>query len=476
MDGKKSSITSGSEYMSANEIEMTSMKESSSDLQKSTLKPSESKHETINEDILDETINEAAKEESTTEDKDKEEKDDEVDEETPLFNKTEDIPISPSTELRNEEIETTFSVPDYYEPEGEPGEENELLESVRGSRQIEQLEIEESQSPRDLILERLMSVFKDYMVFVIVGALLVVFFLFAIMVLPKCFFSLYYDEYALSRSTFTGKVDDTLVYEPGWYIMSPFNEWIKFKKSIHSIKMNNLRVFTTDQLMVQINIAVYYFLDKEKIGKLYRMLGSDYEKTIFHVSKSELLNAAQEFSISDFRSHRTHVKNYLKTKLKRKLKDDYGIDMFEIYLEKISFDKLINNINLKNVMNQILNEKAEHEKATALVYKNTQVQVIKLKNLAREINSMAIQNGTYGIINPEKANFDKIIELQHIAGLKNNTDGLGFTDQKKKISFCWMNSLVYNDKIIFFDSESTNPNAESELTPYNNGLSLSIGI
>merc|ERR1712127_11342 len=144
------------------EIEMTSMKESSSDLQK-PIKSSESQPETIDE-ITDET--------------------DTAVESTPLFNKSEEIPISPSTELRNDEIETTFIVPDYDDQE-EPGEENELLETD----EIPVDRISTARQPEDIILENLRNAVRDYAAFVIVGALLVVFFLFSVIFLSKCFHS-----------------------------------------------------------------------------------------------------------------------------------------------------------------------------------------------------------------------------------------------------------------------------------------------
>lgn len=452
---KKSSVASSSVYMSANEnIELESIPASSSDLQKHI--KSESHSEKINE----------AKDEVETEI-------DAEDVATPLLSQpteTPQIPMSPSDLARMEEIENTFTIDEFtinYREE----------DNKEGVSLVGDVDRAESQQERTQIVEmllRILELSRDYIEFVLAGIFLFLFLIFMVGVLPKCFHSLYYDEYALSRSGLTGRVDDTQVYEPGWHFMSPWNEWIKFHKTAHAIRLNDLKVFTTDQLMVKVSFSLYYFLEKNSIGKLYRTLGEKYKTVIHKVCLSEIINTAQTFSIEDFRTNRYTVKNTLKARLSDRLRTDYGINLFDLYFDRINFDKVINDLNLKRVMNQILNEKAEFEKLTAVTYKETDVLVNILNNEALVIKQDATNNGSLGVMKIEQAKYDRIIESTHIEGLKNNFESLNIADLQHKMSFCWVNSLVYNQKIKYYPNNRVNETDIAGYSAFNAAMSLML--
>jgi len=454
---KKSSLTSGSVYMSANEIELGSMKESSSDLNKQPPK-SDSHTEKIDE-VNEETTNVAVV--SFVEEGDDRTEPNEQD--TLLQTPEAQIPISASQEIRSQEIETTFTV----QPDLDSSEEE--IETL-----LNHPNNEEQRSPAADVLLRMRELFADYAIFIVGAFFLLLFFIFLVGILPHCFHSLYYDEYALSKSSLTGKVDDKEVYGPGWHFMSPFNEWIKFRKTEHTVRIMNVEIYTTDQLMVRLSMAIYYFLDKKNIGKLYRTLGSSYVPTIYNVCKSEMINLAHEFSIVDFRTRRAYIKTYLKKGINKKLKEKYGINLFDVFLEQIQFDKTINNINLKNVMNDIYNEKAMADKDTAVAYQETKVIVKRLQNEARAVTSVAKLNSTYEVLKIEKAQYDRVIELTHCDGLSNNYKELGFDSQVNKISFCWMNQLVYNEKIRFHTPTAAHTKGNDSQALYSSLISLSL--
>ncbi len=215
--------------MSANEdIELESLQASSNHLQK-----------IAKNDPHAETINEIKEE---------------ADVETPLLQQTSDpsrIPISPSDLSRMEIIETTFTIDN----------ENDDKEAVSLIGDPENLQPEDSRSQLAEILLRIKELAQDYIEFVIGGVVLFLLMIIILVILPQCFHSLYFDEYALSRSSLTGRVDDTYVYEPGWHFVSPWNEWIKFYKTAHAVRLNDLNVYTTDQLLVKASFSIYYFLE-----------------------------------------------------------------------------------------------------------------------------------------------------------------------------------------------------------------------
>jgi len=239
--------------MSANEnIELESVPASSSDL-----------HRHIKSESHAETINET--------------RDEDEDVATPLLSQPSgpaQIPMSASDLDRMEEIETTFAIDTTYREI-----DNKEGVSLVGSGDVDNVESQERPQATEMLL-RLKELAQDYIEFVIGGVLLFLLMIVAVVVLPKYFHSLYYDEYALARSGLTGRVDDSYVYEPGWHFMSPWNEWInsyvyepgwhfmspwnewiKFYKTAHAVRLNDLKVYTTDQLMVKASFGIYYFLE-----------------------------------------------------------------------------------------------------------------------------------------------------------------------------------------------------------------------
>lgn len=455
---KKSSFTSNSVYMSANEMEMDDMSNPESS---KLLKNSDSKQETIDEEKVNEERREvitlrAGESEAPVVDQEREHDiDDEEDASAPLLDQT--SPVQAPNESATSSQETVKLVDEEVD--------------------VEQMEIEEPvMSPTfgpENLLERFREAYADYGIFIIGGTLLLMAFFFTIFVLPKCFYSLYYDEYALARSTLTGSVDDTEVYGPGWHIMAPWYEWIKFYKTVHTISLNKLDIYSTDQLKVQGSFLIYYFLDKNKLGQLYRNHGTNYQKVIHNVCKSEILNQAQTFAINDYRRKRPEIKEFIKEKVRDKLEKNYGLKLFNLYMNELVFDKSINEINLKNVLNSVLNEKAVYDKNTAIAEVETQRLVKEYNNLARIVYVGATLNGTYEIIKPANVEYDQVLQMALSESLVESFEGLSMGDDKIKMSFNWMSSLVYNPKIRFYQL-NTSDKASTNQGPYSSRNPISI--
>lgn len=178
---KKSSLTSNSLYMSANEMEMDDMSNPESKL----LKSSDSKQETIEEDVkeeLSEVITLRAGE-FGAEAPVVEHEEEDGNEEDALLNQT-----SPDVQVARGSQDTVIV---------EDEEEQPMLDTTEG---VEQMEIEEpTRAPNssEELFDRFREAYADYGIFIIGGALLLLAFLFTIVVLPKCFYSLYYDEVIL---------------------------------------------------------------------------------------------------------------------------------------------------------------------------------------------------------------------------------------------------------------------------------------
>ena len=208
---------------------------------------------------------------------------------------------------------------------------------------------------------------------------------------------------------------------------------------------------------------------------MYRKFGINYIPIVNSVCRSELINLGQEFSIQDFREKRLALKHHFQQKLAKRLADDYGIDLFELYMEQISFQTEINNLNLKRVLNNIYNEKALHEKNISIILKHTEFLVNELRNQALLLSKSAELKSKYEVLKVETTNYNARLEMAHIDGLSKNVQDLGFSSEpvnatKKIMSFCWTSSLVNNKNVRFFQPDNLNKQ-ESNLFLYN-----SIGI
>ena len=197
------------------------------------------------------------------------------------------------------------------------------------------------------------------------------------------------------------------------------------------------------------------FVSKNQIGKLYRNHGSEYHEVIYKVCKNEVLNQAQTFSLDDFRKNRPAIKESIKEKLAEKLRNVYGLGLFNFFINELVFDREINKIYLKNTLEAIYREKALYDKNTALAEMETERLVKEYKNLARVVSVGATLNGTYGVVKPSQTDYDRVMELALSESLTSNYQSLGMDNDQIKMSYCWMNSLVYNPKVKFYQP-STN--------------------
>ena len=137
------------------------------------------------------------------------------------------------------------------------------------------------------------------------------------------------------------------------------------------------------------------------------------------------------------------------------MRNVYGLELFNFFINELVFDREINKIYLKNTLEAIYREKALYDKNTALAEMETERLVKEYKNLARVVSVGATLNGTYGVVKPSQTDYDRVMELALSESLTSNYQSLGMDNDQIKMSYCWMNSLVYNPKVKFYQP-STN--------------------
>ena len=173
------------------------------------------------------------------------------------------------------------------------------------------------------------------------------------------------------------------------------------------------------------------------------------------------MNEGQKFSIEDFKTKRSKIKEYLKEKLAARLKKDYLMDLFDLYFSDLKFTPEIDKLNLLRMLNGIYNEKAIYERITNVTIAETKLQIESIKNEARLILSQAEANAYNETLKKEKINYEFRLEWAHSNMLNNSLDQLGFYQQDKQtvnkqfiskriLSFCYLSSLINHDKLVFY--------------------------
>ena len=66
---------------------------------------------------------------------------------------------------------------------------------------------------------------------------------------------------ALARNTLTGRLYSERTYKSGMYVMMPWNEFLLFQRTVHSIELQRLKILTSDKLEVILSLDVYYFIE-----------------------------------------------------------------------------------------------------------------------------------------------------------------------------------------------------------------------
>ena len=108
------------------------------------------------------------------------------------------------------------------------------------------------------------------------------------------------------------------------------------------------------------------------MGKFYRKFGvQDIQNIIKLVFRSELMNQGLTFSVEEYRTKRISIVKTLREKLKDRLKNDYFINVINVFMERLTFTQEINRLNLLVVLNGVYNEKAQNEQQSEFVNLNT---------------------------------------------------------------------------------------------------------
>jgi regulator of protease activity HflC (stomatin/prohibitin superfamily) len=191
-----------------------------------------------------------------------------------------------------------------------------------------------------------------------------------------------YNEYGLNQNWMNQQIENT-VYEKGLYHIGIFNHFIKFPKTVQTIEffdnlgnpgdiLGPLNSRTRDGLLIHIQLAFQYRLQKDTILNLYGTFALAYEDRFIGQARTTLRDVASYYNAIDFFTNRTIIGTdmqfILETDLNEMFADVIYFQMREIDLPD-EFEDALKQVQIAQQQYQI----ALYEQEAAIVRAQTEI-------------------------------------------------------------------------------------------------------
>jgi regulator of protease activity HflC (stomatin/prohibitin superfamily) len=204
-----------------------------------------------------------------------------------------------------------------------------------------------------------------------------------------------YNEYGLNQDTISQKIEGK-VYEKGLYHVGIFHRFIKFPRTVQKIEFFNilgspgdslgpLNSRTEDGLLIHIQLAFHYRLQKDDILNLYGTFGLDYEDRFVGQARTTLRDVVSFYSAIEFFNNRTVIAEtmeiYLNSDLQKMYVDIVFFQMREIDLPD-EFEEALKQVQIAQQQYQIAlyeQEAAVVRAQTAIIEAQAQANITVLK-------------------------------------------------------------------------------------------------
>ncbi len=191
-----------------------------------------------------------------------------------------------------------------------------------------------------------------------------------------------YNEFGLNQDTISQKIESK-VYEKGLYHVGIFHRFIKFPKTVQKIEFFNtlgspgdslgpLNSRTEDGLLIHIQLAFHYRLQKDDILNLYGKFGLDYEDRFVGQARTTLRDVVSFYSAIEFFTNRTIIAESMEIDLNNDLQDMY-VDIVFFQMREIDlpdeFEEALKQVQIAQQQYQI----ALYEQEAAIVRAETAI-------------------------------------------------------------------------------------------------------
>eukprot|EP00450_Noctiluca_scintillans_P004391 CAMPEP_0194487480 /NCGR_PEP_ID=MMETSP0253-20130528/7740_1 /TAXON_ID=2966 /ORGANISM="Noctiluca scintillans" /LENGTH=351 /DNA_ID=CAMNT_0039327703 /DNA_START=6 /DNA_END=1061 /DNA_ORIENTATION=+ len=189
----------------------------------------------------------------------------------------------------------------------------------------------------------------------------------------------------IKYNRFTKNAETSYIYEPGRYLLGPWNTFVVFPAGVQSIEFTDNRYLrklgtrfdalhtrTKDGLALHLQLALQYRLQKANLGHLYNEFNLQYEQVFSNTIRDELVRTASQYEATHLWTARHSFNLELQAKVNNALKSMYA-DCWALQLIEIELpENFENSIVLTQVQKQ-LEETRDYEQQASVVRAKTDV-------------------------------------------------------------------------------------------------------
>lgn len=311
-----------------------------------------------------------------------------------------------------------------------------------------------------------------------VGALLLV------ILLPRAFKGVEFDEFGFKRRKASGRVDTSTIYTGGRYYIGITFDFKKFPADAHFVELYDLEVFTSDRLEVAMDCTFQYFLRVEDLALLHDTFDLQYEDILRTNAIDAIKSSVTQFSTRDFGTIRDVIEETLYQAVRARLggmccpiwcdspggmcnitacipqencePGDLGlfasVRFFQLLFVDIPDDVISRNLLTLTQLED--GEREEYIQDAQLVQIQTEKMVQDIQNQASELSQNATAQSDL-IRARAVAQAQAVVEGAHSEGLALMFSRLNITSQEQKASLNYLRTLRDHQQVymsINFDS------------------------
>jgi len=144
-------------------------------------------------------------------------------------------------------------------------------------------------------------------------------------------------HYGIRYNHFSKATDTSTVYEPGRYLIGPFNRFLLFPSTVQNLEFANephirvagiryepLHTRTKEGLGLHLQVSLQYRLIQEHLGRLYNEFNQNYEQVFTSSVRDVLIKAASEYEATQLWEEREKFGNIMQRMVSEELEKTYA--------------------------------------------------------------------------------------------------------------------------------------------------------
>ena len=216
-------------------------------------------------------------------------------------------------------------------------------------------------------------------------------FIVGISIFSASFYYVEYNEYVFKKYKLSNKVYIDKVYENGRYIWGPSHDLIIFPRNYQRINFEKLSVADKNQKALELDISIYYRINKSQLKNLYDRFGTAFESTIISKTQSIIKNTAPMYLIEDFLENREIIRQSMNKNVTEGLETIWiDLEDYKLQLKKVTLQETTTNKFLDIAVTSQENEQAEFSKEAEEIRAETERQVEEINTNTTIITNQAI--------------------------------------------------------------------------------------